>query len=352
MKKINLSFVLFSFLLVGFGCSKKNNSKEFHGFTEFQTVTGNRLAVGDDINRAFELLIVGELLIVSDPNDRYHFTIIDLNEEKKVGEFGKIGDGPCELSFPAGLQLIGNNSKIVGVNNRNKFSYQEFDLSSVLFENNKLDTCINATSKLNYNYQKFIKVKNDLFVGTGLFENRFAVSRTGETEPILYFGEYPFRQDLAAFDHNILAMAYQGEILMRPSGKKFVSTSRTTFNFDIVKIGQNGSLELEIENRFWAPSFSGSSGSFIQATMDSNNKYGCLSTSVSDDFIYILFSGKTMKENAMYSKTVLVYDWEGNPIKVLELDQELNLISVSQNDDYLVGYADDGQANLYRYKLK
>jgi hypothetical protein len=54
----------------------------------------------------------------------------------------------------------------------------------------------------------------------------------------------------------------------------------------------------------------------------------------------------------MYSKTVLVYDWEGNPIKVLELDQELNLISVSQNDDYLVGYVDDGQANLYKYKLK
>jgi hypothetical protein len=86
--------------------------------------------------------------------------------------------------------------------------------------------------------------------------------------------------------------------------------------------------------------------------MESDNKYGCLSTSVSDEFIYILFSGKTMKENAMYSKTVLVYDWEGNPIKVLELDQELNLISVSQNDDYLVGYADDGQANLYKYRLK
>jgi hypothetical protein len=86
--------------------------------------------------------------------------------------------------------------------------------------------------------------------------------------------------------------------------------------------------------------------------MESDNKYGCLSTSVSDNFIYILFSGKTMKENALYSNTVLVYDWEGNPIKVLELDQQLNLISVSQNDEYLVGSVDDGQANLYKYKLK
>jgi hypothetical protein len=216
---------------------------------------------------------------------------------------------------------------------------------------------INTTSTFNTNYYKLIKFQDSLFVGTGSFEKRFAVSKTDEKLPSEYFGKYPFSQDLAAFNHHILSIAYQGDILMRPSGGKFVSTSRSSFNFDIVKISQNGSLELESEKRFWPPSFGGNSGSFIStgsfiSKVESDNKYGCLSTSVSDNFIYILYSGKTMKENAMYSKTVLVYDWEGNPIKVLELDQELNLISVSQNDDYLVGYAYDGKANLYKYKLK
>jgi hypothetical protein len=357
MRKINLSLVFISFLLVALGCSKKKNTKEFFGFSEFQTVTGNRFAVDENINKAYELLIVGELLIVSDPNYQYHFTIIDLHEEKKVGEFGKMGYGPCELSFSAGLQLIGKGDPIVGVNNRDKFSYQVYNLSDVLSGNNRLDTCINTTSTFNTNYHKLIKVQDSLFVGTGSFEKRFAVSRTGETEPREFYGEYPFSQDLAAFNHHILAIAYRGDILMRPSGGKFVSTSISSFNFDIVRIGHNGSLELENATRFWPPSFGGNSGSFISSgylisTMESDNKYGCLSTSVSDNFIYILYSGKTMKENAMYSKTVLVYDWEGNPIKVLELDQELNLISVSQNDEYLVGYVDDGQANLYKYKLK
>jgi hypothetical protein len=143
VKKINLSLVFISFLLLALGCSKKNNSKEFFGFTEFQMVKGDRLPVSDNIEKAYELLVVGELLIVSNPNFQYHFTIIDLNEEKKVGEFGKMGDGPCELSFSAGLQLPGNGTKnIVGVNNRNKFSYQEYDLSDVLSGNNRLDNCI------------------------------------------------------------------------------------------------------------------------------------------------------------------------------------------------------------------
>jgi hypothetical protein len=38
--------------------------------------------------------------------------------------------------------------------------------------------------------------------------------------------------------------------------------------------------------------------------MTSENKYGCLSTSFSDDYIYILLSGKTKKENGNLSKTV------------------------------------------------
>jgi hypothetical protein len=44
------------------------------------------------------------------------------------------------------------------------------------------------------------------------------------------------------------------------------------------------------------------------------------------------------------SKTVLVYDWEGKPVKVLELDQELELIAISQDDKTLIGYVDEGQA--------
>lgn len=353
MKKIKIVALFLISLLVGLGCSYKKNSLEDHyGFTEFRKLSGNRLNIGNTIKRAYELLLVDNLLIVSDPNERFHFTVIDIEIEKKLGEFGKIGDGPCELTFPSGMQVTGRGDKIVGVNNRNKFSYQEFDLSSFGTDVGGRDVCFNATKGFNYNYQKIILVKDGLFAGTGLFESRFAISKVDEPEPSWYFGEYPFSEDLSEFDHNILAMAFQGEMLMRPSGGKFVSTSIASFNFDIVRIGPDGSFELESEHRFWPPSFSGISGSFIQATMNSENKYGCLSTSVSDDYIYILFSGKKMNANAMYSRTIFVFDWDGNPVEVIELDQDLNLISISQNDEYLIGYVDDGQANLYKFPLK
>lgn len=348
MKHIYSKLYIFTLFLLALGCSSKHeDAKEFYGFNKFQSLNGKRLELGDNIKQAFDLFIIGELLIVSDPNETYHFTLIDLAEEKKAGEFGKMGDGPCELAFPAYLQLSGNGSKVIGVLNKQKFIYQEFDLSS-----QNLDTCINVSSKFSFNYQKIIKAQEGVYVGTGLFQNRFAITRAGESGPSLFFGEYPFRDDLAEFDHNILAMAYQGDLLIKPSGGKFVSTSRSSFNFDIVKIGADGSFEIETENRFWVPSFTGNTGSFISAVMTSENKYGCLSTSVSDDFIYILFSGKTKKENGNLSKTVLVYDWEGKPVKVLELDQDLELISVSQDDKTLIGYVDDGQANLYKYNLK
>ncbi len=49
---------------------------------------------------------------------------------------------------------------------------------------------------------------------------------------------------------------------------------------------------------------------------------------------------------------VLVYDWEGNPVNMLELDQEINMLAVNEDDNYLIGYLDDGKANLFRFDLK
>lgn len=40
-----------------------------------------------------------------------------------------------------------------------------------------------------------------------------------------------------------------------------------------------------------------------------------------------------------------------NPVKILELDQAVSIIEVNENDKDLIGYVDDGKANLYRFEL-
>lgn len=302
------------------------------------------------INRANNLLLLNDILIVSDPNKENHFKIIDISNENLLGSFGNIGDGPCEIQFPASLQIIDEKTSIIGVNNRKSFGYRELLLDESQFNSTK-DSCLYDYGKFDFDYQKLLKLDNNHIVGVGLFNNRFALSSLTNNTVISEFGKYPFEDELNQFDHNVLAMAYQGEIIKHPSKPLFVSTSINSFNFDIVQFNADNTLSLVAQKHYWFPSFSGSSGNAIQATMTSDNKQGCLSTAVTEENIYILYSGKSRRDGDSESNQILVYDWEGNPKKVLKLDKSLNVISADSKGRYLIGYHDDGQPNLYKMTL-
>ena len=86
--------------------------------------------------------------------------------------------------------------------------------------------------------------------------------------------------------------------------------------------------------------------------MRDENIKAFIGSSVTNDFIYLLFSGKTrIQRNGDYANEIWVYDWEGNQIKKFLLDQEVNQIAISPNDELLINYHDDGKPNLTRYDL-
>jgi hypothetical protein len=331
------------------GCKEKVDFEK----TEFSIVEKKNLEImdlGRSVNRAFDLLAVSDFLIVSDPDNAYHFKTFDMATGRMIGQFGKIGDGPCEFRFPSSLQRLINEDGKVGINNRHSFRYGEIKLS------NDADSltwaCEELEGKFDFNYQRFVRFAEDKFVGTGLFDKRYSVSSLPNHEITDSFGSYPFVDQSQKIDYQILAMAYQGDLILHPSLPWVLSTTFDGYNFDILKFEGSGKLADLIQKHFWPALFEGENGSIIQATMKPENRIGCLSAGVSEKHIYLLFSGKTVDEGGNESKTVLVFDWDGNPIKAIELDKPLRLITVSQDDKFLFGYYDDGKANIYRAVLR
>jgi hypothetical protein len=338
--------------LLLFSCclaDRKNKETPLSEFGEIEEKISVSTSIGNQMNRAFEMMLIDSLLIVSDPDRGFHFKVFDIKSEILVDQFGIIGDGPCEVQFPAALQRLVGKDKIIGINNRKKFAYSEYPLLKNEFFS---DSCLSFEGKYDFNYQKFVKFNDQQIVGTGLFSSRFAISDMSNQKVVSLFGNYPHQKDLPLYSHNILAMAYQGELVVHPVNPWIVSTSRTSFNFDIVKFDEQANLEELIEKHYWAPEFEGSDqGGMISATMKNSNRNGSLSVSVTKDHIYILFSGKTDKNGGNQGNQVLVYDWSGNPLRILNLDQHLELIAVDEAETFIIGYVDDGNPNIYKFIL-
>ncbi|MCL6260688.1 TolB-like 6-bladed beta-propeller domain-containing protein [Aquiflexum sp. TKW24L] len=335
-------------IIIG-GCSGEKRS-QFNDSQKFEKREIELLPFSDEVTRAFDLLILENHLIVTDPDQEFHFKVFDIESQKLIGKFGKIGEGPCEIQFPSSVQRIVGEKQKIGINNRKSFSYLEFHLDKT---NGILkDSCFPVNGKFDFNYQKFVRINQNKIVGTGLFQSRFAISEIEDNRIINLMGRYPFEEKLKEYPHEALAMAFQGDLLVHLSKPWVVSTSRNSFNFDIVKFGEDGVINQITEKHFWPPSFEGEAGGFVQARMKEDNKYGCLSTTVSGNFIYVLFSGKTQAKRGTESNEILVFDWEGNLQKTIEINSPLTLIAASENDEYLIGYLDDGKTNIFKIDLK
>ncbi|MCR9015024.1 TolB-like 6-bladed beta-propeller domain-containing protein [Aquiflexum gelatinilyticum] len=340
--------LLLVILLIIGGCSGEKRN-QFNESQKSEKREIELLPISDEITRAFDLLILENNLIISDPDQEFHFKIFDLESQNLIGKFGKIGDGPCEVQFPSSIQRLSGEKNKVGINNRNSFSYLEFRFGKT--RGSLQDSCFLLNGKFDFNYQKFVKISQDRIVGTGLFQSRFAISRIKDNKILGLKGKYPFEKELVGFQYETLAMAFQGDLLVHPSNSWVVSTSRKSFNFDILKFDENGELNQITEKHYWPPSFEGETGDFVQARMKEDNKSGCLSTTVSENFIYILFSGKTAEEKGNESNKIHVYDWDGILQKTIDVNSPLNLISVSENDEFLIGYLDDGKSNIFKIDL-
>ncbi|MEP1087903.1 BF3164 family lipoprotein [Algoriphagus sp.] len=336
------------FVLILSSCTSPKDSKSFfNDFPDEKNIKGKYLDFSAMLNQAFDIELINNQLIVADP-DEYHFKTFDLENSNRLRRFGKIGEGPCEIIFPTTIQRIGNNSNTIGLYGRKNWKYQEMNIKAI---DDKIDSCYNQTSRaFNFNYQKLLKISDSLFFGTGIFDLKFAMSRANSNEFEVLDIPYPFTDGNAQSGN--VPMSQQGDLILKPSGDKILCTTKYAPYFEILNI--NGEKEVKSSYVFegWAPETKPNDDEkSISANLKQENKFGFISSSATNNYIYLLFSGKDFSIDPYLSDIVLVYDWEGNKIKRFNLDHEVEFITVSSDDEFLISYHDDGKPNLTRYDL-
>ena len=349
-KHFNIALV---FLIISCSHEKNNNFKNYFKNTSIINIKSERVPIEKDtlfIGYSWKINYADSLIIVNDVNNFYRMKIIDLRT-KKMRNFGKIGKGPNEYFSSAPFNNISiTQSKKIYINDQTR--YYSYNLDDLI---NNIDTPISKividpkNNGFTGSYTSFCN--GDYIIGAA-FHKRFALyninTKVGKTDYEYERGSH-LSNGTMFYNH--------------PTENKvaFIMNSHESIGTLTIK---NDSIDMK-ELTWWKHSdkeVSEKTGNSVSTSVNwSIDSRECFRDAVtSNEFIYVLYSGKNsyikktgkLRTDRNDSKWVYVFDWEGNPIKVYKLDQEVRCITLDRKNNVLYSLSlNNGNPYLIKFKL-
>ena len=208
-------------------------------------------------------------------------------------------------------------------------------------------------------YRNFYLVNNDKYLSSGLFDNNMYCLGDINKNTTKYYLEYPYLPNIIKSKQKYLTLArsyaYMGQMIEHPNLSRFVYFTTSAGYIQIIE------LKDTIINEITHLNISPPKGKVV-FRVDANvwgndrNSSACfLDGTTSDKYIYLLYSGKSYDEGGFEKgKYVVIFDWEGNKIKVLELDREAYGITLDKEDNELYAFTINTKTlknEILRYQL-
>lgn len=182
-----------------------------------------------------------------------------------------------------------------------------------------------------------IHLKDSLnFFGAGDWNSKFKISKVDipSREIIDNYGAFDTTgSDSYSFSKK---SSYQAFMYTNPIDRKIVLSYQFV---DAIEIFDEDKIEESIKVRGpfgydvdFSPTKKG-------MTFTEKTRQTFVNGAVTQKYIYLAYSGKlAMQRNSSYSNSVFVYDWMGNPIKEMVFDNNINCLTVSEDDKTMYAY--------------
>jgi hypothetical protein len=353
MKLLFNYFILFFFLTAFVACKPKPITSPVD-FFDVPIKLNHEIFIDDAEGlMAYDLKYIQDsLLILFNPGQRFLYDLINLNTKKKILQFGKIGEGPGELAMPTQLSFWPNNPSELGIYNRRAFQFVDIKFDSILQSTEYVYSRI--YKGFDFGHYGLYKLSENQFLGLGYFKNRYVISdSTGQI--IKEWGDYPFENELVNLSFNQKAFAYQGKFKVHPKEPKFVFAAHNSPNFEIIEFDEKNILTQISQNRIFPPKVSVNDPDSYDVAFDLENIVSYVDASVTENHIYLLFFGETVKNivdrEIKGAKNILVFDWKGNPVNFYNLDIGVSHIEVV-DDKIIYAVNQKEKGHLYKFKLE
>jgi len=343
-------FLISIFILIS--CSPDTNEKHYvQTFNDFPITTNlfhEKITTDSILYSVGGLLLLDSVLISVDFKADTFFQVFKLPSFTHIGGYITKGPGPDE-------EII--MDPFIGRISNNEFMYK--GLSSIKFIKYNNTNNFEITTRINLP-DNLVEVWAPIKLGDTIISNK-AFSLT-EKEYIGYnienkkqfdFGSnYPFINK--KIDPNLKAIVFAKANAVKPDGTAFACVYD---KFPILRIYTN-SGELKKEIRF------NNGQSFPYALIDKNPSEYSLKEVMQDyrfikssnDYIYASYVGKNANELPdglhYFSNEIHVWNWDGEPIKRIILDENIFAFEVDSHDNYIIATSLLNINTFYKFNLK
>lgn len=324
------------------------------GATGAELVRGRILVEDSPLAAPVALAVAGPYIVVADAQSDSAVMVVDRRVGRRVGAFGRTGDGPGEFRALRSFQV----ATVSG----DSISLWFYDVA--LRRLSRVSIWTGDSGRLNHLIEQMLRLETgsmltglawtrpDQLIAVGLLDSaRLAVfdSAGGLRDEV---GQLPPNPE--AIPVPVLLHAYQATLALRPSGDRIVLADRHAGELEIFDTA--GTLERRVAGPVpFGPVYTvrpGQDGPVFASNEDL--RFGYTSVAASDARVYALFSGRTRRAypgEANYGEYVHVFDWNGRFLRSLRLDAPVFAIAVDPADSALYAVAHDPGPMVISYPL-
>lgn len=332
-------------------CVKPSLLEQFNTIEhiEHQTI---RLVNDEIYHTVYQFISDSNYLIAHDRDMDSYFSLTDLEKNEIIARFGRRGMGPGEVNNPP--------SEIVPLNH-NEFCFWDYNLRTLFTINyNNPENDLSAYKAFTIpnkelNILNLVPLKNEKYVGIGLFDEGRYLLLDSQGRGISYNYDYPQFDGDETFSNAHKAIAFQGHLRQKPDGNRFYFACTKSEILEIFSLDNNKITKIA--------EYHGEYAQFVPETFGNNSiatatkkesKVRFVSTDCTDEYIYLLYSGRIIADGhyqAYLASTILVFDWDGKPVKRYNLDKNIRCITINQYNNKIYGY-DQESEQLVSFDLK
>ena len=339
MKKI--LYIFFIFLC---SCGIKNEPLDL--FSEVETLADYEVL---DIEQ-YEILDVDgfhinrEYYAITHYKDSTMLTLVNTRTNKFLKGCPK-GRGPNEF---LSAEILSIQNGVLFINDANSEKVYEIDIEKCFDSNNITYTVVENPYPLVRGY-----ISNKYIVGKPMIESdsvaRFVLYNRLNKKLDLY---YQFPKWMDNFDNfRKFTADFQTRISLHPENIGFVTSDIQGGFLSIWRIVDD-KIVLHKDFIFHLPKIFFSKNNM--AISEKDNKMGFSRTSVSKKYIFGSYIGATSdesKKNHSGTEHLLVFDWDGNPVKRYILPLKMNIRCYNEKENAIYGLNYEGETKVVKYKL-
>lgn len=351
-KTIAFYIVLF---LISASCKRKLDSPiMLFNTTEKKTSNLIKLLDKNLFAQPYRLLNIDSFIILSDFYSSKTYSLINLNS-KMSKRIGIVGEGPGEFLKGTVCKEYGNTRELYFYNGMSKKIYFAPIDSFIKDDNYRPKFQIDIKFEFG-SVNRLCMINENLFVVQGNIKGkRFGlIDRKGAL--LVNKVDFP-KEDVNLKNQKFPNLAYQGNLCVKPDNSKFTFITFKSANLGIYEV-TNSDIKIIKEINLFNPLYSWATfGKDMTSCVPNNaSKIGYLDSYCTNKYIYTLYNDKTLVDdnnepNEFNSNLVLIYDWNGNPIKMLKLDNKVEYICVDSKDQFLYAITSSDESYILSYKL-